>query len=50
MKWLLILGLLLGSVSPAHPAEESLGTKIKKVFEPDPTLNPDSQTSKALIE
>ena len=40
MKWLLILGLLLGSVSPAHPAEESLGSKIKKVFEPDPTPTP----------
>jgi len=37
MKWLLILGMCLGQVCAAHAAEESLGTKIKKVFEPSPT-------------
>ena len=37
MKWLLILAILLGPVCAAHAAEESLGTKIKKVFEPSPT-------------
>jgi cell wall-associated NlpC family hydrolase len=37
MKWLLILAILLGSVCALVPAEESLGTKIKKVFEPSPT-------------
>ncbi len=37
MKWLLILAILLGPVCAAHAAEESLGAKIKKVFEPSPT-------------
>jgi len=37
MKWLLILAILLGPVCAAHATEESLGTKIKKVFEPSPT-------------
>ena len=37
MKWLLILALLFGTVSVSHAAEESLGTKIKKVFAPSPT-------------
>jgi cell wall-associated NlpC family hydrolase len=37
MKWILLLILLFGAIDAAHPAEESLGTKIKKVFEPDPT-------------
>jgi len=37
MKWILILVILFGAVCPAHAAEESLGTKIKKVFEPSPT-------------
>jgi cell wall-associated NlpC family hydrolase len=37
MKWLLILALLFGALSATEPAEESLGTKIKKVFEPSPT-------------
>src|SRR5213082_2959800 len=37
MKWLLILAIFLGQVCAAHAAEESLGTKIKKVFEPSPT-------------
>src|SRR5947209_4579861 len=37
MKWLLILAIFLGQVCAAHAAEGSLGTKIKKVFEPSPT-------------
>ena len=37
MKWLLIFAILFGAVDVAIPAEDSLGTKIKKVFEPSPT-------------
>src|SRR5437867_510187 len=37
MKWLLILVILFGAIDAARPAEESLGTKIRKVFEPSPT-------------
>ena len=37
MKWLLILAILLGPVCAAHTAEESLGTKIKKILAPSPT-------------
>jgi len=37
MKWLLILVIFLGAVDAAPSAQESLGTKIKKVFEPSPT-------------
>src|SRR2546425_11533898 len=37
MKWLLIFVILFGAIDAARPAEESLGTKIKKVFEPSPT-------------
>jgi len=37
MKWLLIFAILFGSIDLAVSAEESLGTKIKKVFEPSPT-------------
>ena len=37
MKWLLILVILFGAVDAASSAQESLGTKIKKVFEPSPT-------------
>jgi peptidoglycan DL-endopeptidase CwlO len=37
MKWLLILVILFGAIDAARPAEESLGTKIKKAFEPSPT-------------
>jgi cell wall-associated NlpC family hydrolase len=37
MKWLLIIAILVGAPYPARAAEESLGTKIKKVFEPSPT-------------
>ena len=37
MKWLLIFAILFGAVDVAIPAEDSLGTKIKKAFEPSPT-------------
>ena len=37
MKWLLILVIFFGAVDAATSAQESLGTKIKKVFEPSPT-------------
>jgi peptidoglycan DL-endopeptidase CwlO len=37
MKWLLILVILFGAFDAAPSAQESLGTKIKKVFEPSPT-------------
>jgi cell wall-associated NlpC family hydrolase len=40
MKWLLIFVLSFGAIYTAHPAEESLGTKIKKVFEPESTPTP----------
>lgn len=37
MKWLLIFAMLFGALCAAEAAEESLGTKIKKVSEPAPT-------------
>jgi peptidoglycan DL-endopeptidase CwlO len=37
MKWLLIFAMLFSTLSAAEATEESLGTKIKKVFEPSPT-------------
>jgi len=37
MKWLLIFAMLFGALCAAEAADESLGTKIKKVFEPAPT-------------
>src|SRR5213596_2138050 len=37
MKWLLIFAMLFGALGAAEAAEESLGAKIKKVFEPSPT-------------
>jgi cell wall-associated NlpC family hydrolase len=37
MKWLLIVAMLFGALGAAEAAEESLGAKIKKVFEPSPT-------------
>src|SRR6266704_3654514 len=37
MKWLLIFAILLSTISISRAAEESLGTKIKKGFEPSPT-------------
>ncbi len=40
MKWLLILVILFGAVDSARSAEESLGSNIKKVLEPDPSPTP----------
>jgi cell wall-associated NlpC family hydrolase len=40
MKWLLIFVILLGAIDAAHSAEESLGSKIRKVLEPDPSPTP----------
>jgi peptidoglycan DL-endopeptidase CwlO len=37
MKWLLIFALSFGAIDAANAAEESLGTKIKKILEPTPT-------------
>ena len=37
MKWLLIFLLSFGAINFAESAEESLGAKIKKAFEPSPT-------------
>jgi cell wall-associated NlpC family hydrolase len=40
MKWLLVVAILFAAVRPAVPAEESLGTKIKKILAPTPTPTP----------
>ena len=40
MKWLLILVIFFGAVDLAPAAEQSLGTKIKKIFQPTPTPTP----------
>jgi cell wall-associated NlpC family hydrolase len=40
MKWLLTLALLFGTVGVLEAAEESLATKIKKIFQPTPTPRP----------
>src|SRR5262245_56731927 len=40
MKWFLILAILFGAVNAAPSTEESLGSKIKKVLEPDSTPTP----------
>jgi cell wall-associated NlpC family hydrolase len=37
MKWLLIIAILFSAPYAVLPAQESLGTKIKKVLEPSPT-------------
>jgi cell wall-associated NlpC family hydrolase len=40
MKWLLILVILFGAVDAAPSAEESLGSRIKRVLESDPSPTP----------
>ena len=40
MKWLLIFAMVFGALCAAEAAEESLGTKIKKGFDPSPTPTP----------
>ena len=47
MKWILIFAILLGAVHAAPSAEDSLGTKIKKVFEPDPSPTPRKHRKRA---
>ena len=47
MKWLLIFAILFGSIDPAVSAEESPGTKIKKVFGPSPTPSRKHRKKKA---
>ena len=37
MKWLLIFAIIFAAMHVPAVAEESLGTKVKKVLEPDPT-------------
>ena len=39
MKLILVIAMLFAAIDAA-PAEESLGTKIKKIFEPTPTPSP----------
>jgi cell wall-associated NlpC family hydrolase len=39
MKWILVIAMLFAAIDAA-PAEESLGTKIKKIFEATPTPAP----------
>jgi cell wall-associated NlpC family hydrolase len=46
MKWLLILAMLLDIPSSAHAAEESLGSRIKRVLQPDPTATPSRKRRK----
>jgi cell wall-associated NlpC family hydrolase len=50
MKWLLIFVLSFGAIDTAHPAEESLGTKIKKVFDPTPTPKPTRKHRKRSVK
>src|SRR5215216_5515718 len=40
MKWVLILVILFGAVDAAPSAEESLGSKIKRVLNADPSPTP----------
>jgi peptidoglycan DL-endopeptidase CwlO len=47
MKWLLIIAILLGTPYAASTAEDSLGTKIKKLVEPSPTPSRKSRKKKA---
>ena len=47
MKWLLILAIPFSTVCISDAAEESLGTKIKKVFEPSPTPSRKHRKKKA---
>jgi cell wall-associated NlpC family hydrolase len=47
MRCLLLIVLLFGAIDVGYPAEESLGTKIKKVFEPSPTPSRKHRKKKA---
>src|SRR4029077_16247832 len=50
MKWLLILAIVFGAVDAAPAAEESLGTKIKKILAPTPTPTPSRKHPKRLAK
>jgi cell wall-associated NlpC family hydrolase len=50
MKWFLILAMLFGTVEAAEPAEESLGTKIKRILEPTPTPAPSHKHRKRSLK
>jgi cell wall-associated NlpC family hydrolase len=45
--WFLIVAMLFGTVHTAHAAEESLGSKIKRVLEPDPSPTPSRKHRKS---
>src|SRR5438093_847001 len=47
MKWLLIIAILFGTPYAICVAEDSLGTKIKKLIEPSPTPSRKSRKKKA---
>lgn len=47
MKLLLIVAMFFFAVVPVHAAQESLGTKIKKAFEPSPTPSRKNRKKKA---
>ena len=47
IKWLLIFAILFGAINVAIPAEDSLGTKIKKLLEPSPTPSRKHRKKKA---
>jgi cell wall-associated NlpC family hydrolase len=46
-RWILIGAMLFGTLHAAATAEESLGTKVKKIFEPTPTPNPSRKHRKS---
>jgi cell wall-associated NlpC family hydrolase len=46
-RWLLVLAILFSTLCVSEGAEESLGTKIKKVFEPSPTPSRKHRKKKA---
>jgi cell wall-associated NlpC family hydrolase len=49
-QWFLIAAMLLGTLPAANAAEESLGTKIKKIFDPTPTPTPSRKHRKHLTK
>ena len=50
MKWLLMVAILFSTVRVSDAAEESLGTNIKKVFEPEPTPTPTRKHRKHAVK
>jgi cell wall-associated NlpC family hydrolase len=47
VRWILIIAILLGAIDTPRAAEESLGTKIKKAFDPSPTPSRKHRKKKA---